>query len=160
MGSTHTFTRRHAIRLIGAATLSAFSAMPFREDASAARGWCRADPVLRIGGQKAHVYITSTRAMLRSACDKIRLTVTIPDEVEGKLIDILSDFDEGYDVRFYSSSTMHVVDGRIPVRAAVYCPARDDTLPVSVEFAPVGDGPLSAGKADGAANSWIVLTTS
>src|SRR5687768_15983326 len=155
MGTLQTFTRRHTFRLIGAATLSALSAAQFREDASAARGWCRADPVLRIGGQKALVYITSPRAMLRSATDKIMLIVTIPVEVNGKLIDILSDFDEGYDVDFQSLSTMHVVDGMIPVRAAVYCPARDDTLPVSVEFAPVGDGPLAAGFADGNANSWI-----
>jgi hypothetical protein len=159
MSTLQTFTRRHTFRLIGAATISALSAGQFRGDASAARGWCRADPILRIGGQKAHVYITSPRAMLRSATDKIVLIVTIPDEVDGKLVDILSDFDEGYDVDFESSSTMHVVDGMIPVRAAVYCPARDDTLSVSVEFAPVGDGPLSAGYADGSANSWIIVTT-
>ena len=97
--------------------------------------------------------------MLRSATDKILLNVTLPRGVEGKLIDILSDFGEGYDVEFYSSRSLYVVDGVIPVRLALYCPARDSSLPVDVEFAPVGDGPLTSGTASGSANTWISLAT-
>jgi hypothetical protein len=93
--------------------------------------------------------------MLRSATDKIRLTVTLPIGIRGKLDDVLADFGEGYDVRFRESSTLQVVNGKVPVLVAVYCPARDSTLPVSVEFAPVGDGPLSPGSASGTANTWI-----
>ena len=150
-------SRRRAIRLLGGAALAAVPALRFAGEADAARGWCRADPLLRIAGQSVHVYITSSNAMLRSASDKIRLTVVIPLGVRGRLVDVLADFGEGYDVRFRESSMLQVVNGRVPVRVAVYCPARDSTLPVIVEFAPVGDGPLSPGSASGTANAWVSL---
>lgn len=150
-------TRRTMFRLLGGATLAAVPALRLAGDAGAARSWCRADPVLRIGGQTAHVYISSPIEMLRSATDKIRLRVTLPSGVQGKLIDILADFDEGYDVRFSTSTALTVAGGVIPVQLAVNCPARDETLPVMVEFAPVGDGQLRAGTAAGTADQWITL---
>ena len=152
-------TRRRAFRFVAGATLSTLATSRFGKDALAARGWCRADPLLRIGGQRTHVYITSSRAMLNSATDKILLNVTLPPGVDGKLLDILADFGEGYRVRFYSSASMQVVDGHIPVRLAVYCPARDSSLPVTVEFAPNTPGQLTVGNASGFANSWISLNT-
>jgi hypothetical protein len=150
-------TRRNALRLLGGVALAAVPALRLTGEAAAGRSWCRADPVLRIGSQTAHVYITSSIAMLKSATDKIRLTVTLPRGVEGKLIDILADFDEGYDVRFTTSSALIAAGGKIPVQLAVYCPARDGTLPVTVEFVTVGTGPLVSGSAAGTANTWISL---
>jgi hypothetical protein len=155
--SAQLLSRRRALRLLAGAALAAAPAFRFAGEASAARGWCRADPLLRIAGQYVHVYITSTTAMLRSATDKIRLVVTLPSGVSGKKVDILADFGEGYDIRFQTSSTLQVVNGRVPVRVAVYCPARDGTLPVIVDFAPVGTGPLTAGSSTGTANSWVTL---
>jgi hypothetical protein len=150
-------TRRAALRSLGAAALAAVPMMGLVEKAAAGRTWCRADPVLRIAGQTAHVYITSSVAMLTSATDKIRLTVTLPPGVEGKRVDVLADFGKGYDVRFVSSSTLKSAGGKIPVQIAVYCPARDGTLPVTVEFAPVNTGPLTAGIAAGTANNTITF---
>ena len=152
-----TMTRRFAVSLIGAALVAVPAGLAGRADVSAGRAWCRADPVLRIGGQTAHVYLTSPGAMLKSATDKIRLNVTVPRGVDGKLIDILADFDRGYDVRFTTSSTLEVADGRIPVVLAAYCPARDGTLSVTVEFAPVDVGPLTPATAEGTANTWITV---
>lgn len=159
MDTSLLLTRRRAIQLVSGAALTGLGLTRQSDDALAARGWCQADPLLRIAGQQAHVYITSSRTMLRSATDKILLNVTLPRGVDGKLIDILSDFGEGYDVEFYSSRDMQVVDEMVPVRLAVYCPARDSSLPVTVEFVPVGDGPLSVSNAAGTANDWILVTT-
>jgi hypothetical protein len=150
-------SRRHALRLLGGAALAAVPAFRLAGDVSAARGWCRADPLLRIAGQYVHVYISSYAAMLKSATDKIRLTVILPPGVAGRKVDVLADFGKGYDIRFLSSSALQVVNGRVPVIAAVYCPARDSTLPVIVDFAPVGTGPLSPGSATGTANAWVSL---
>jgi hypothetical protein len=158
MNTNRTITRRRAFRFVAGATLSALATTRLGGEAAATRGWCRADPLLRIAGQEAHVYITSSRAMLSSATDKIVLNVTLPQGVEGKLIDILSDFGDGYRVRFYTSSTLQVVDGQIPVVLAAWCPARDATLPVSVEFAPVGVGRLTSGANSGTANAWIAVS--
>ena len=159
MDMTDLLTRRGAIRLIGGTALATLPLAMRSSDAQAARGWCMADPLLRIAGVDAHVYIASPEAMLRSATDKIRLLVALPRGVEGKLIDILSDFGEGYEVRFSTLPGVRASTGKIPVRLAVYCPARDSTLPVHVEFAPVGAGSLTAGSATGMANDWIIFRT-
>ena len=157
MNQPPTLTRRRALRLLGGAVLAAVPAVRFAGEATAARAWCRADPVLRIAGQRAHVYISSPAEMLESATDKIRLTVTLPPRVEGRLLDIAADFGEGYDVRFATSTALQVAGGKVPVLIAVYCPARDGALPVVVELAPVGTGPLAASTAQGSANAWISL---
>lgn len=149
-------TRRSAIRFAGI-TAALPAGLAVLRQADATRGWCMADPVLRIGGQTAHVYISSPAAMLNSATDKIELTVTLPHGVNGNLIKIASDFGKGYDVRFESSRAMLVVNGRIPVALAVYCPARDGSLAVTVDFAPVDAGPLTPASAAGTANAWIAF---
>ena len=153
--TTPGISRRHALRLLGGGVLAA--AIGFRTSSStdAARSWCRADPVLRIAGQKVHVYISSPPEMLKSATDKIRLTVTLPPRISGKLIDIEADFDEGYDVEFKTSKSLVATDDKIQMQIAVYCPARDSSLPVMVEVVPVGDGPVPFATASGNANSWI-----
>src|SRR5687767_5140823 len=125
MDTTRTLTRRRSLRLLGGAALAALPAVGLAEKANAGRGCAWADPVLRIDGQTVHVYIGSLWEMRRSATDKILLRVTLPPEVEGKLIDILSDFGKGYDVRLSSSDTLQVVDGNVPMLVSVYCPARD-----------------------------------
>jgi hypothetical protein len=148
--------RRVALRLVGAASLGLPAAVGGRA-AAAGRSWCRADPVLRIGGQTAHVYIASYVEMLAAATDKIRLVVTVPVGVRARLDDILADFGEGYDVRFAETRELRAANGRIPVRIAVYASASDGTLPVVVDFAPVGSGPLTAAGATGTANRWITF---
>lgn len=155
--SAQLLSRRRALRLLGGAALAAVPVFRLAGDASAARSWCRADPLLRIAGQDVHVYITSSIAMLNAATDKIRLTVTLPSGIRGKLVDVLADFGKGYDVRFLSSSALQVVNGQVPALVSVYCPARDSMLPVTVEFAPVDTGPLTPASATGTANAWILL---
>ena len=155
--SDRALTPRTMFRLLGGTALAAVPAWRLAEEATAGRTWCRADPVLRIAGQTAHVYITSPVEMLKSATDKILLRVTLPRGVEGTLTDILADFGRGYDVRFATSSALTVADGVIPVQLAVSCPARDATLSVTVEFAPVRDRPLISTTGGGTANAWITL---
>ena len=152
--ATPRVTRRAALRLVGGAVLALPAALNGR-DADAARAWCRADPVLRIAGQTAHVYIASYVEMLEAATDKILLRVTVPVGVEAKLEDILADFGEGYDVRCVESSRLRATRARVPVEIAVYCPARDGSLPVVVDFAPQGSGRLAPAGASGTANAWV-----
>ena len=151
-------TRRAAARLLAGGALALAAGLARRpQRAEAARAWCRAEPVLRIAGQLVHVYIASYVEMLEAATDKIRLTVTVPVGVRARLEDIPADFGEGYDLRFAESKTLQVSNGRVPVLLAVYCPATDSTLPVVVDFAPEGTGPLTPAGASGFANAWITF---
>ena len=79
MDTSLLLNRRRAIQLASGAALTGLGLTRSSRDTSAARGWCQADPLLRIAGQEAHVYITSSRTMLRSATDKmgVRLSSTI-----------------------------------------------------------------------------------
>jgi hypothetical protein len=148
-------SRRQALRHFAGGAVAATVGVCSIAATEAARRWCLADPVLRIAGQSVHVYIGSTLEMLESATDKIRLTVTLPLGVRGRLSDIAADFGEGYDVRFSSSSTLVATGSHVPMLVNVYCPARDSTLPVTVDVAPVGTGAVSAATGSGTANTWI-----
>src|SRR5262245_47565601 len=125
-------SRRQALQLMCGAAIVTLATSVSTGEVSAARGWCRADPLLRIAGQQVHVYISSPNDMLRSATDKIRLIVMTPPGIEARKISILADFGKGYDIRFVNISSLQVVNGRAQVRLSVYCPARDSTLPVNV----------------------------
>src|SRR4051794_13369250 len=155
--SAMNFSRRQVFQLVCTGAIASLAPSIFRGNASAARGWCRADPLLRIAGQQVHVYISSPTAMLQSATDKIRLTVMLPVGVEGRKLDVLADFGKGYDIRFLTSAGLMVVGGRVPVVVSVYCPALDASLPVEVVISPVGSGPLASASATGSANSLVPL---
>jgi hypothetical protein len=152
-------SRRHVLKLVAG---SAFT-VPIRlgriKSASAARGWCLADPVLRIGGQSVHVYIGSEADMLQDATDKIQLRVTVPTGVRGEVREIAADFGKGYRVRFEESSALIATRTHIPIEVRVYAPANTNTLPVTVDIVPVGTGPLTAASTSGVSNFWIALAT-
>jgi hypothetical protein len=153
--STLRISRRQALQVIDSATFATLTAVVGSGKASAARGWCRADPLLRIAGQYVHVYISSPNEMLQSATDKIRLIVMLPPGVAARKISIRADFGKGYDIRFVTVSTLKVVKGRVPVVFTVFCPARDSRLSVNVEFTPVGSGPLVGASSTGSANELV-----
>jgi hypothetical protein len=152
-------SRRKAMRLFAGGSLALSAIALEYGSAIAARGWCLADPVLRIGEQSAHVYISSLSAMLSSATDKIILQVTLPVGIKGQLETINADFGKGYRVRFFESSNLVATRSHVPVQLAVYCPARNTALPVNVDFTPVGDGRLTAASTAGTADRWIYLVT-
>ena len=71
-------------------------------------------------------------------------------------------FGRGSDIAFVRTSALTRGDGRTPVIVEAYAPARDDSLPVAVTFAPrTLDSSLAdvlfGMTAEGAANQWITL---
>ena len=76
--NTSTMNRRGALKLFGAAALSAAASTRLPGDASAGRGWCRADPLFKIGNYVFDVVVSSDLAMLTSANGPVKLTVTMP----------------------------------------------------------------------------------
>jgi hypothetical protein len=140
--------------------LSAVSA----QSASAARGWCKVDPVIVVDGQLADVYIGSTISMLLQATGPINLEITIPNGSTGSVI--LNDlgFLHGYNVVFKHSSALTRTAQHTQIRVRVYAPASSSDLPVTVTIAPRTLTSsllqiLVGTSADGYANSWVTLTT-
>jgi hypothetical protein len=152
-------TRRQLFCWMAGGTIAAALAIHSTSKTDAARRWCLADPVLKIDGQKVHVYISSPPEMLKSATDKIRLVVSLPPHVDGKLIAIESDFGKGYDVDFRRSSNSIAGEDYVPLYFAIYCPARDGSLQVNVDIAPVSDGLIRPASTTGTANNWITLAS-
>jgi hypothetical protein len=134
------------------------------QSASAARGWCRVDPVIVVDGQLADVYIGSSLTMLLQATGPISLEITVPNGSTGYVI--LNDlgFLHGYNVVFKHSSALTRTWNHTQIKARVYAPASSSNLPVTVTIAPRS---LSASlmeilvgtSGDGYANSWVSVTT-
>lgn len=138
--------------------------------ASAGRAWCRADPIMTIDGEVVDVYISSNLQMFLSASGPIQMVVTVPQGVKANVVLHDLGFLRGYKTKIEYSSDLQVrSDGHVPIRVAVYAPARSSSLPVSVTVVPTGlsllhDGLLKidhnhiyGGTAEGRANQWIVF---
>lgn len=127
-------------------------------DASAGRGWCRADPLLLINGEIADVWVGSTLQALVETTGPIRLVVTTPEGVEAQ--HVISDlgFGHGYDIAISTSPELEWTPEGIELTIAVWVPARVE-LPVTVEFAPRVLGILWPASASGSTNSWVIVQT-
>lgn len=163
MDHATSFSRRRLLRAAGAgiAALGVAQLSAGRE-ASAARAWCRVDPVVLIDGQLADVFVGSSLEMLTKASGAIKLRISIPSGSRARVVLTDLGFGRGYDIDFVQTPALARSGGRTPVIVEAYAPARDSSLPVSVTFAPrtldssLGEILFGMG-ADGNANAWITL---
>jgi hypothetical protein len=136
-------------------------------DARATHGWCQQDPIVKIDGQTADIFLSSHLEMLTLASGPAKIVVTVPTGISTRLVATDPGFGgNGYDVRFAESDRLTDNPNVLQVRIKVYAPALDDltgvlplTLPLRVKFTPRGNGRLVAGEATGEANSWVTLRT-
>jgi hypothetical protein len=132
--------------------------------ASAARAWCRTDPIVVIDGTLADVFVSGPLLASLTVTGPTKMIITVPEGVKTQMI--LSDlgFLHGYDYEFRQSSDLQKTRRGVEVRVEVYVPARDDSMPVRVEFSPralgllgvLGLNPATV-SAEGTANEWITL---
>jgi hypothetical protein len=155
-------TRRDAMRLLGLAALTLPAALRPRA-ADATRGWCRFDPVVMIDGQFADIFISSYLEMQLLATGPTQVVVTVPPGVRARLVATDLGFGgHGYDVSFAESRKLADTKRVLEVQIKVLTPAEDSSegpLPLKVDFAPVGDGRLAPGSAEGLANTWVIVRT-
>lgn len=125
--------------------------------AGATYGWCRTDPIVRIGGKEANIFVSSTTPILDQAVGATIVVVTVPAGVGTELVATDAGFGFGERVYFAQSLDLKVSEGngRIEVLVSVFVPARGEPLPVLVEFVPsAGD---SADSAQGTTNQWVTF---
>ena len=153
-------TRRTATRLLatGVAALGVPLATGAR-GADAARAWCRTDPVVMIGGVIVDIFIAGPLDAPLLVTGPNQVVVVVPVGVDATLVAKDLGFGRGEEVSFKESNNLTVTENGIEVIVRVYVPARDDAMPVRVEFAPRLLGILSPEWVEGTANEWVVLRT-
>ena len=127
--------------------------------ASAARAWCRTDPIVVIDGTLADVFVSGPLLAPLKVTGPTKMIVTVPEGVKTQMILQDLGFLRGYDFKFQESSALQKTAKGIEVQVEVYVPARDNEMPVKVEFSPRLLGILSPEAVEGTANEWITLKT-
>ena len=150
-------TRRQVIGVLGGA-LVATGGMMQAPAASAARSWCRADPILSIGGHEAHINLYSWSEMFAAATGPIQVIVSVPEGDEGVVELLYADngFGHGYELTIHVSDLATERSAGIDIVVEALAPAADDTIPVQLELVPVTTG-LPSKVHRGKANQWITM---
>ena len=129
------------------------------DDAAAGRAWCRTDPLVSIDGELADIFVVGPITALLDVTGPNEIVVTVPEGVRTRLI--LNDlgFGRGNKVTFKESDRLQVIRSGVEVQVDVRVPARDDDMPIRVEFGPRILGILWPAEAKGTANEWMTLRT-
>jgi hypothetical protein len=150
-------TRRTALRLACGAALAAAAAGRLAAPARAARTWCKTDPVVKIDGKIADIWLGSYTDLHGAATGPAEIQVGVPVGVPTELLATDPGFGRlGYVVSFYQDPGLNKDKGNVQVRIAVFVPSSDGTLPLTVDFAPRSSG-LAAASASGYVNAWVSL---
>jgi hypothetical protein len=171
-GSACCHTRRAAVRLLSVCVLTAPAAL--RSGAARAiKGWCRRDPIVKIGDVTAHIVLSSHDEMNKLATGASQLVITVPEGVPTRFVACDPGFGHlGYDVRFVESRELiatygsnandgsNATYGSIEVQVEAHTPAAnppEGPLPLLVTFTALGRGRPASDQAEGQANEWLLL---
>ncbi len=156
-------TRRRVLQSLAGAAAALLPALAPRR-AGAFRRWCRVDPVFRIGGETAHLYVAARVRNMRQAralaTGPTKLVLFVPAGVEARYLASDDGFGHGYDVEVEEAADLDGAGEVLPVRGTVTVPmARDGVpvpVPIRVEFVPRrAKGRLRPGSGEGTANAEI-----
>ena len=126
---------------------------------SAGFGWCRSDPVVLIDGHIVDIWVTAPLLAPLKVTGPNTIVIKTPPGVDSHLVLKTLRFGKGEIVRFETSPRLKVSEQGTEVQVAVYVPAIDSSMPIGIEFAPDLIGILLPARAEGTANSWVVLNT-
>ncbi len=118
--------------------------------ATAGISWCRTDPVVDIGGKRAHVLVASPVDVVAKATGPTRVVIAVPAGVSTQLIEADNGFGHGWTVSFAHSDQLRVAAQGIEVRVSTYVPA-SATMPVLTD---VTNGGAVLGSSMGTTNGW------
>ena len=145
---------RHAFRrVLPSLGLLALLLVLTAPSAEATLTWCRADPIVDIGGKRAHIWVSGVEGIQESVTGPTKVKIFVPKGVDRELIETDEGFGMGYDVRFVADDDLRVNGRGIQIRVEVYVPANDD-IPVRVEITDRQDELLE--RTTGATNEWLV----
>jgi hypothetical protein len=159
-GSACCHSRRAAVRLLAVCALTAPAALRLGA-ARAIKGWCRRDPIVKIGDVTAHIVLSSYDEMNELATGASQLVITVPEGVPTRFVACDPGFGHlGYDVRFVESRDLIATNGSIDVQVEAHTPAAnppEGPLPLLLTFTALGRGRPASDQAEGQANKWLLL---
>ena len=139
---------RRAVPVLGLLTLLFLLTAP---SAGAVLNWCKTDPIVEIGGKRAHVYVASPQDILAAATGPTAVEITVPVGVSTSLISTDAGFGHGWEVTFVESANLRITNRGIEVRVSTSVPA-NATLLVVTEV--VDGSEVSLASVAGATNTW------
>jgi hypothetical protein len=137
----------------------AVSLMVPSSTASRSVGWCRSDPVVKIGDDVADIFLSAPANAPLKVTGPNEIEIIIPDTLSGAVLVETPGFGQGEKVTIVKSPKLQVTDDGIEVKIRAFVPAKGEEMPVHVEFAPRVVGLLDPDVEEGLANEWIVLKT-
>jgi len=128
---------------------------------TSADGWCRIDPIVRVDGQEASIYIVTQADSTARAHSYANVLVEYPWQSQGELVwvDPNHGFGYGFGVQVVPSDSLSYPAGGIGIRISVMVATGQNDQPVMVEWAPGPEGSATYASVIGTTNSWIVLDT-
>ena len=128
-------TRRDALRLLVAGSAAALvPPLALRpEPASAARVWCRTDPLFQVGTKYVDVTIGTYDDMFASAVAPVQIVLWTPLNVPVRLLWSDNGFGYGYNVTYAPDPALKGGKDNPQVRVQVMAPAMT-SIPVSVYY--------------------------
>lgn len=124
-----------------------------------ANGWCRIDPIIRVDGHEASIYIvTEADSTVRSTA-YANVLVEYPWQSDGELVwvDPNHGFGYGMGVQVLPALDLGYPAGGIAIRISVLVATSQNGQPLMIEWAPGPAGNPTTSTMVGATNTWIVL---
>lgn len=154
-----TLSRRTLLGRIGATVGALALVIGLHGHVEAGRSWCRVDPVVKIDGKVADIWLSGDLELDRTATGPAQIVVSVPVGVSTELLATDNGFNkQGYAITFVEDATL--VRGDLGPQVMIWAsvPAPDGTLPLEVIFAPRSLN-VAAGSAMGTA-SGVTLVVS
>lgn len=143
------FGRSRISTTFGAVALALALLVGMVGDAGAGRTWCRMDPVIKIDGKVADIWLNGAVELNSSATGPAQIVVRVPLGVRAEVLATDLGFNkQGYVITFREDPSLgrNASGPQIVIWASV--PSPDDSLPLEVVFAP-RSAPLPGGSAMG-----------
>lgn len=116
------------------------------DSADAGRGWCRSDPIIRVGNTVVQIWIAIPEEEQASVTGPIDILITVPEGTPREVLYTDPGFN-GYGERLaWIERGPMPTDGTLPISAAVSVPiAGGDDVPMQVELVPEVGGTVYVG---------------
>jgi hypothetical protein len=137
----------------GAALTAAIAQATLARRADAGIRWCQVDPLIRVGGKQARLYLASTEEMLAKATSPVSVLFMVPYGVSYEVLESDNGFGFGYTVSWAVNGGMQVGQ-YVPVQVGLVCPAWNSSIPVLVDWVP-SDAGAGTRTVEGRSNTWI-----